>query len=344
MLPDAHPRFLMSKCARTSSNPRFTRRLAWAAVVTIASVAYGQLALAQPTDEFHRTLMVTATEPVTLDVEIPSRELQILYSRDGQVSITGFAQASADARLDNNFFKAVLTIEQNGNHLKIRHVRNPAYPEEGINVLYRMDVPYRTEVTSRVDHGKQTFSGIMGPVKAVTGKGDIKASYVSKGLQAQVDGGNLDLQVIGEHVEAKTGNGNISCERVAQGVSAETEDGDITLMVVGPSTATVKKGTGRIDVGGARASFTGSTNGGDLHVRAVPHDDWQLNSASGNIRLELPRAAKFELDVSTDSGEFQLDRDDITRPGSATRHFHQKVNGGGTRVDVHTGSGKIVIR
>jgi DUF4097 and DUF4098 domain-containing protein YvlB len=144
----------------------------------------------------------------------------------------------------------------------------------------------------------------------VTGKGDIKASYISKGLQAEVDHGNLDLQVIGEHVEAKTGSGNISCARLAQGVSAETGDGDITLMVVGPSTATVEKGTGRIDVGGARSSFVGSTDGGDLCIKAIPHGDWQLNSVSGNIRVELPAAAKFELDASTDSGNVLVDRDD----------------------------------
>ena len=45
-------------------------------------------------------------------------------------------------------------------------------------------------------------------------------------------------------------------------------------MVVGPSKATVKKGTGRIEVGAARGGFMGSTAGGDLHVKAAPHDDW----------------------------------------------------------------------
>jgi DUF4097 and DUF4098 domain-containing protein YvlB len=246
--------------------------------------------------------------------------------------------------LDDNFFPTVLAIQQDGNRLTIRHVPNAAYREEGINVLYRIDVPYRTEVTSRLNRGQQNISGILGPVRAATGRGDIKASYVSKELQAQVENGNLDLQVIGEHVEAKAGSGNISCMRLAQGVSAETGDGDITLMVVGPSTATVKKGTGRIDVGGARGSFVGSTDGGDLHVKATPHDDWQLNSSSGNIRVELPPAAKFELDASTDSGGFQVDRDDIAKPDSDTRQLHQKINGGGKRIDVHTGSGRIAIR
>jgi DUF4097 and DUF4098 domain-containing protein YvlB len=311
-------------------------------IVTLAWLTCVESTSGQVANQFRRTLTVTSTEPVALDIEVSRGDVQILYSRDGQVSITGFAQASGGP-LDSNFFKTVLTIEQRGNHLKIRHVSNPAYPEEAFNVLYRIDVPYRTEVISKVNNGRQTLSGIMGPVKVVTHKGDIKASYISKGLQAEVDSGNLDLEVIGEHVEAKTGNGNISCTRLAQGITAETEDGDITLMVVGPSTATVKNGTGRIDAGGVRGTFIASTYAGNLHVKAVPHDDWQLNSTSGNIRFELPPAVKFELDASTNSGEFQVNRDDLATPRSDVRHLHQQVNGGGKHIQAHTENGRIVI-
>jgi hypothetical protein len=323
---------------------RFARRLAWFTVVSIASVACIQNSFAQVTSEIRRTLTITSTEPLALDVEVPSGDLQILYGREGQVSISGVARASADAKLDDNFFPAVLIIEQEGNHLTIRHVPSPAYSEDGIRVLYRIDVPYRTAVASRLDRGKQNISGILGPVKAATGKGDIKASYVSKGLQAQVDNGNLDLQVIGEHVEAKTGRGNISCTRITQGVSAEAGDGDITLMVVGPSTATVKKGAGRIDVGGARGSLIGSTDEGDIRVKAIPHDDWHLNSVSGNIRVELPPAAKFELDATTNAGDVLVARQDIAKPDVAVPHLHQQVNGGGKRIDARTNAGTIVIR
>lgn len=129
-----------------------------------------------------------------------------------------------------------------------------------------------------------------------------------------------------------------------QGVSAETGEGDITLMVVGPSTAIVKKGIGRIDVGGARDSFVGSTDGGNLHVKAIPHQDWQLSSASGDVRVELPPSAKFELEASTKPGELQFDRDDITRPDANALQLHRAVNGGGKRIAVHTESGRISIR
>jgi hypothetical protein len=333
----------------TSSRRRGTllptsRCLAWLTAGAIASLAIVPMAFAQATAQVHRTLAVTAAEPLTLEVDIPSGDLEILYGREGQVSISGIARASTDAKLDDRFFSNALSIEQAGNRVTIRHVPNPAYGEEGVKVFYRIDVPYRTRLTSRLGRGSQTVSGIMGRVQLATGVGDIKASYVSKGLRAQVKSGNLDLLVIGEHAEATTGLGNISCARIEQGVSVETAEGDITLMVVGPSTASVKKGYGRIDVGGARGSFVGSTDEGDLHIKAVPHEDWRLRSASGNIRLELPPIAKFDLDASTVSGEFQVDRDDIAKPSIGVRQLKQMVSGGGKRIEVRTSSGRIVIR
>lgn len=323
---------------------RLKRRIAWLTLVACALLVEAPGSVAQVGAEFHRTLMVAPAQPVMLEVQVSGGDLQILYGRDGQVSITAVAKASGDARLDDNFFPKVLSIDQRENHLTVIHAPNPAYAESGINVLYRIEVPYRTEVISRLNSGHQKVSGIMGPVKAAVGSGDIRADYITKGLQAEVGQGNLDIQVVGERVEAKTGKGNISCARIPQGVSAETGDGDITLMVVGPSTAQVKNGRGRVDIGGARGSLTGSTAEGDLHVKAIPHDDWQLSSASGDVRLELPPEAHLELEASTTAGEFQIDRDDMAKPRPDLHFFEQKVNGGGKRVDVHTGSGKIVIR
>ena len=321
---------------------RWARRLAWIAVV--ATLACVQLSFAQDAREIHRSFMVVADEAVTLDVDVPYGDLKILYGREGQVSISGFAKATAGEKVDDSFFTTAVSIEQHGNHIAIHQRPKTADRKEDIKILYWIDVPYRTEVTSRLGQGQQTIRGILGPVNAVTEKGDIAAAYISRGLQAQVGRGNLDLQVIGEHVAATASSGNISCTRLPQGVSAETGDGDITLMVVGPSTAIVKRGTGRIDVGGARGTLVGSSDEGEVHIRATPHADWQLISGSGSVRLELPPVVKFELEASTKTGEFQIDRDDIAKPEAGSLRLHQELNGGGTRIEVHTESGKIALR
>jgi hypothetical protein len=315
----------------------------WFSIAMIALLAWSQLSFAQTAAEFHRTLTVTPAETVTLDVDVENGELQVSYGRDGEVSIAAFAKTSASAVIDDSFFPTLLGIEQSGNLVKIRARKLPD-DEDRIKVLYRIDVPYRTALTSKVNRGKQVITGIMGPVNAVTNTGDIKAAYISGDLAAHAGSGNLDLEVVGGHVDAVTGSGNISGIRLPQGVSAETGDGDITLMVVGRTTAIIKNGTGRMNVGGARESLVGSTDHGNLVVKAIPHQDWQLSSVSGDIRVELPPSAKFELEASTKTGELQFDRDDITRPDAKVLQFHQEINGGGRRIAVHTDGGRIKVR
>ena len=327
----------------TESAARLSTSLYWISIAAIVSLAWAQLSFAQTSPEFHRTLTVTPAEMVALDIDLDSGELQLSYGRDGEVSIMALAKPSGNAGIVDSSSSFTLNVEQSGNHVKIRP-SNDTDTEGRIAALYQIEVPYRTQLISKLNRGRQSITGILGPVEAVTNKGDIKAAYISNEVQARIGTGNLDLQVIGGRVDAVAGSGNISCTRVPEGVSAETGDGDITLAVVGPSKAIVKKGAGRIDVAGARDSLVGETDLGNIHVKAVPHKDWLLNSASGAIHIELPPAARVDLDVSTKTGELLIDREDIVRPVHNVQEFHQTINGGGRRIAVHTESGKIAIR
>jgi len=299
---------------------------------------------AQSGYDFHQTLAVAPAQAVALDVTLANGDLEVLYSKDGEVSVTATGHDANGTRLNEAFLKASLFLEQNGNHITLRQTSSAAYLQDRLHIRYRMDVPYRTEVISHVDRGTQTLSGIMGPVRATGGKCDVKASYLSKDVRIEVESGNLDLEVIGESVAARTGRGNISGTRLAQGVNAESGDGDITLIVVGPSTATVKNGTGRIDATAIGSNFTGTTQAGEVHVKAEPRGNWRLNSVSGSIHIEMPPILKLNLIASTDSGLFQIDRDDIVESVTDPHHLQQQIKGGGLRVEAHTGSGNISIR
>jgi len=306
-------------------------------------LAASAVCVAQTYAEFRKSLPVSNAEPVVLSVQMRHGDVEILYNRDGQVSITAVGQAGNDSVLSDKFFLNTLAVKQSGNQVSLRQISKAVHSEEEVKVHLRIDVPYRTEVNSIVEEGKQTIRGILGPVQARADKGDIQASYVSKTLRAETGNGNVELQMIGEHVDARVASGNISGERLPRGITSETRDGDITLMMVGPSTATVVKGSGRIDVGGARGSLALSTDAGDLHVAAVPHDDWKLNSASGTIRLDLPPVPNVALNPSTDSGKLQFERDDIPNTGDRLRRVDKHSNSE-KHIDVHTGSGSIVIR
>jgi hypothetical protein len=293
----------------------------------------------QVSRQFHRTLAVSLAEAVRLQVDLLDADLRIAYAHDGEVSISVTAQSafSGNPELLSNR----LVIAQSGDRVEVREAPGAESPSP--KLVYTIDVPYRTEVHALVGHGKQTITGIMGPVNAEVGGGDVDLSYVSLGVSAQARTGNLSFEVVGGRIEAYTGQGNITCLRAPQGISAETQDGDISLSVVGSSTAIVKSGSGRIDVGGARGVLLLSTSAGDLHVKAAPHQDWQLNSKSGTVRIELPPVSNFDLDAMSDSGDVVVVRDDLDKPTVGDRLLNRKANGGGKRVQVRTKSGRIVV-
>jgi Toastrack DUF4097 len=331
----------MHMASRMRNRPQMlglNRRLVQLVLFVIAFCGSG---LTQITREFHQTFSVSIAQAVKLNIELSVGDLQVAYSREGEVLIS--VQVTADPEVPADFPANLLSVARAGNQINIRQQRTFDASRDRIRIAYRIDVPYQTEVQSFVNSGKQTITGIMGPVSAEINNGPLSVSYVSKAVVAHSGAGNLDLQVIGEIVEASTGRGNISCSRAAQGVRAETGDGDISLMIVGPSVAKVKQGAGRIDAGGIRGTLLASTDAGGLHVKAVPHDDWRLSSVSGTIRLELPPVANFDLDAMTASGDFTIVRDDLEKPNAGVRRLNQRANGGGKRIEVRTKSGRIVV-
>src|ERR1035438_3869454 len=268
---------------------------------------------AQNAPQFQQTKLVALKEPLFLDVDIESGQLQILYSRDGEVSLS-VSMLGSPVLADDSF--PLPFFEQNGNRISIR-VPVGARDQKTKAPHYRLDVPYPTEVLSRVGSGTQQISGIMGPVRAMTKSGDTRVSYVSQDVAATAENGNLKFDVIGGRIQARVQRGNISCTRAAQGIEAESGHGDIALTAVGPSVAKIKAGSGRMEVSGARSPFVGSTDAGNIHIKAVAHDNWQVSSKSGNIRNELPSNSGFVLDASTVAGVILFDRDDLKKLSSA---------------------------
>jgi len=232
-------------------------------------------------------------------------------------------------------------IAQSEDRVEVRE--QPGADRRNLRLTYAIDVPYRSEVHASLRHGKQTITGIMGPVNAEVGDGDVDLSYVSLGVSAHARTGNLSREVVGGRIEAHTGLGNITCLRAPRGIDAETQDGDISLAVVGTSNAVVKDGNGRMDVGGAQSGLLASTSAGDLHVKAVPHEDWQLSSKSGTVRVELPPDFSFDLDAVSNSGDVVIMRNDLDKPPIGDRRLKRRANGGGKRIEVRTESGKIVM-
>ncbi len=279
---------------------------------------------------FQKILATNLKDPVILNIALSGGNVSIGYSHDGQVSIYASGKDMAGRNLPEEFFRTNLFIEQKENQVWVRDSVGTG-PSDSVlgslySLTYRIDVPYRTQVYSTVSGtGNQKLMGVTGQARLVSGAGDIEAMYVRFAP-----------------LEAITGKGNIACTRVLQ-VNAETGEGNITLLEDGDSKAIVRKGRGKIEVGGARGSLEGSTDAGLLHVKAVLHGDWQLKSESGSIRIELPPKASFEIEASSPSGEIAVEREDMRKPDAEMHQIHEQVNGGGQRIALRSVKGSLFI-
>lgn len=306
---------------RTRSCFVFTE-IAAIVLLSCTSLAMGQASV------FQERLATSIKEPVTLSLTLARGNVTIGYSHEGEVVIYAFAKDALGKNVPEEYFKANLFISQEGNEITIQDSATLALVDVAgmfYAIQYRIDVPYRTAVYSAVaETGNQSLIGVTGPARLTSAVGDMNVMYVRSSL------------------EVTTGKGNISCQRSAH-VQAETGDGNIVLMEDGPSRAIVRSGRGKIEVGGARGSFQGSTDRGTLQIKAVLHDNWRLESRSGNIQIHLPPKAAFSLDASTESGVISIDRDELEQPDSQARQVHEQANGGGKRIVAHSMNGSIFI-
>jgi Putative adhesin len=274
----------------------------------------------------HQTLDVGIKDPVVLDLVVAAGDVRMTYSRDGELGLSVSAHDAAGKDISEEFLGRGMAVQQDGPRIWIRTLPD-RFPGAAPRVSYQIDVPYRTQVNASIlGAGNLTLIGITGPAVLTTLEGNIEVA-----------------DVIHNRVEARTGKGKISCVKIRE-VDAETGSGNIVLMEDGPSRAVVKSGFGAIEAAGTRGSLIASTDKGDVHVKAVLYDAWQLTSGAGNVRIEMPPKTKFNLDADTVSGVISVERDDMQKPASEIRELHQQVNGDGSRVSVHSTTGNIFIQ
>jgi DUF4097 and DUF4098 domain-containing protein YvlB len=255
-----------------------------------------------------QTFDVGLKDPVVLDLSVSAGDVRMTYSRDGELSVNVSAQDTSGKEISEEFLKRGMTVEQDGPPIRIHTLPNQ-FPGNPPKVSYQIDVPSRTEVNAAIlGAGNLTVIGITGPATL------------------------------------RTAHGKISSTRVRGKLDAETGSGNIALIQNGPSRAVVKAGLGSIDAVAARGNLFASTDKGDVHIKAVLWDTWQVTSRSGNIRIEMPTETMFDLDAETVSGSISVERDDMQKPAGEIHQLHQQVNGGGSRVSVHTIAGNIFVQ
>jgi DUF4097 and DUF4098 domain-containing protein YvlB len=292
-----------------------------------------------------------------------------------------FSNGKTAARLAH--LRAHPPVEQHDNIIKIGQITDPDL-QRNVSISYDLTVPVDSRLTANAGSGSITIEGVAGPVDATTSSGAITAIDVAGDVHARAASGEIEAQSIKGNLRVSTGSGPIHAAGVAGSFHAATACGSVEASdVTGdrgprvqppdlPSLRSAEGGEetspGRGDNGSAKSQAMAgevqvTTVLGDIHLRnarghvrartscgliRIKNDEWagafSLESVSGDIEVQLPASAGFEVGARTVFGVIDSRRPITIQRSGARGVFAAKSGDGGVQLALTTVSGNIHIR
>lgn len=314
------------------------------ALLLVASSA----AYAAVEGSFDRTLKVSGR--VDLDIQTGSGNITVHQGDSSSVVVHGRVKVgeswfsggglSADEKLKR--VEQNPPIEQNGNSIRIGHITDEAL-RNNVSISYDVTVPKDTSLQAGTGSGDQHVSDISGPVRARTGSGNVTISNIGADVRANAGSGDLTISSVQGRAYTETGSGNIRATGIAGGFDARAGSGDITFEQTASGSVRATTGSGNIHLRNVSGGLEAGAGSGDVQVEGKMSSDWRIHTGSGEVEVKLPSDAKFNIDARSNSGNVEVHHP-VTMQGSLKRnHIEGTVNGGGTLLDISSGSGTIRV-
>ena len=309
--------------------------------------AFSSAAYAEVQGQFERTLKVTGH--VDLDVQSGSGDINVHSGDSSSVLVRGRIRASNSwfnasgmsaedrvKRLEEN-----PPIEQSGNSIRIGRIQDQAL--RNVSISYEVIVPKDTSVQSHTGSGDERVSDVSGPVRANTGSGNVTISSIGSEVRANAGSGNLEIRNVQGRTYAETGSGNTVATGIAGGFDARSGSGDITFEQTASGSVRAETGSGNIHLRNVSGGVEAGAGSGDVEVQGKIASDWRIHTGSGEVEVKLPSDAKFNINAHSSSGNVEVHHP-VTMQGVLKKnHIEGTVNGGGTLLQVSTGSGTIRV-
>jgi len=233
--------------------------------------------------------------PVTLDLRIPTGEIEIQPTLDGRVEVELVAHDEESQALVD-----AARIEQHGDHI---HVEVP-HKRGGFGFQFFFG---RSGISCRVKCPPSSNLEVRSKSADVLGRGTLG------NVSVNTASGEVELRIVDGNLGVKSASGDIQAERVGGNASLHTASGDVFLGFVG-GTATVNGVSGDVRIGEAIADTSVTTVSGDQQHEAVFGGSVTAQSVSGDVLVAVRRGAKVYLDCNTLSGDTSSELDMTGEP------------------------------
>jgi hypothetical protein len=314
------------------------------AIVLLAASA----AFAAQEGSFDRTLKVSGH--IDLDVQSGSGNIVVRSGEANSVVVHGrirvseswFGGGGMSAEEKVKRIEQNPPIEQNGSSIRVGHISDEAL-RNNVSISYEITVPRDSAVETRTGSGDERISGVNGAVRAQSGSGGLEISDIGSDVRANAGSGNLTISNIKGRLYVQTGSGDIKATGIGGGLDAHAGSGDITFEQTAAGSVRVETGSGTIRLRNVNGSVEAGAGSGDIDVQGTISSDWRIHTGSGEVTVKVPGDARFSVNARSTSGDVRVNHP-VTMQGSLRRNeIVGTVNGGGTALEIRTGSGSIHV-
>lgn len=214
--------------------------------------------------------------------------------------------------------------------------------------------------------GNVTASGVAGPLSLDTGSGSVRASDGDGRVDADTGSGDVDVSDYRGDVVADTGSGEVRLTRVTGNVEADTGSGDVEMEDVEGDRVEADTGSGEVRMTRVRGEITADTGSGevegvdlvasgrlevdtgsgsiDLQGDFSDVEEILIDAGSGSVTLEGSSFPPMDLEISTGSSGIEVDLPGLEILEKDKDYLEARYSGGGARVSIDTGSGRVWVR
>jgi DUF4097 and DUF4098 domain-containing protein YvlB len=333
------------------------------------------------------------------DIEVPSQTIPMgarvnirvgrgditLRAADGQeLSVTAKKSVRTWSETEaNRLEKPVrVVIVKNGDAYEI-HPDGYDLSNSRVNVDLEINIPKKSPVTVRTEHGDITISDQFGDVAVTvqsgdveirntngdvsveTHKGDVKISDTTGNVKVTGKGGEVEvINAAGSFTMDGDFYGPVRADKVAKGVRLISAKTDLTLSAL---SGHMEAGSGNLDIVGAPGNLSVRTRdtevsvenaGGKVNVdnrnasvnvrfSSAPKDDISITNSSSEISLSLPGSSSFDIDADCRNCEIDSEFQSLSPVKSASGDSHLTAKygtGRGPRITLKTSYGNIGLR
>lgn len=227
-----------------------------------------------------------------------------------------------------------VSVGQSGRRIAVVGPRHSGFGGRGAGLEVVVTLPLDSDLLTKMGSAETIARGRFGLARLKSGSGDILLDEAGGVVVVVTGSGDTELGTVHGDLRVKSGSGDVRIGSSSASVGISTGSGDVSIDTSTASTV-LKTGSGDLTVAHAGNDLTLSTASGDVEVGRFTSGGLRAKSASGDVRIGIPRGVPVWTDIASVSGRVGSDLESTGRPAEGQDHVEVRAT---------TVSGDVLLR